>query len=564
MQQEAHIGNANDQIPICIAPAFYDYGQDLTEIGGNVNLENAYHHVPCTFGTEGCSKMQEYVPIYKPVDQYPYSFTPQAYDNGGGGSHLYIDIGDSDYACRYCNAMLESTRCYRERLHAILLDRQGDAIQANVEQQTLENKTPLLVTRFTKFDPIPPTGFPNHYFRFVSYNRLPYKVVDPEDKARKEYPILTDYIGCYIQSGEKEEWGNPNKDQIVLRRIEIQNLNRNSIELTLWDDLGENFPKEKIDALEKPVIMAVSSCKVTRFRNNLQLASTPATYYYIDPDIPELQQYKAEYNFKVYVNDTTDTAMMTFFSPKADDIVGIDCEALVNSLSNPSPTEFPEKLLSIIGKTQIFQFHYNTSSKQTTVDFILDDILDKPEAPTEIKDKPSATIPEVMPVEQESFLQEQNEPEMPVEATPKAYTYMHTRSRQRKQPATQATEQSLPKTPSSDITEFPPPPSTHTPMQPAPATPHITPFEQEGLLQEENAPEIEVEPTAKTYTHMQTRSRQGKQPNTQVAGETPPTTDNELPQTSTKENVPESIRSGTSKRHLFQEKTTDWEKNKKE
>ncbi|PWA59768.1 DNA helicase [Artemisia annua] len=130
----------------------------------------------------------------------------------------------------------------------------GDAIQANVEvtekkqfntylipgrtyrisgftcvptnnwQQTLENKTSLLFTRFTKFDSIPPTGFPKHYFHFISYNRLPYRVVDPEDKARKEYPILTDYIGCYIQSGEKEEWGNPNKDQMVLRRIEIQNL----------------------------------------------------------------------------------------------------------------------------------------------------------------------------------------------------------------------------------------------------------------------------------------------------------------------------------------------------
>ena len=36
--------------------------------------------------------------------------------------------------------------------------------------------------------------------------------------------IIADYIGCYIQSGDKEEWGNPNKDQMLLRRIEIQNL----------------------------------------------------------------------------------------------------------------------------------------------------------------------------------------------------------------------------------------------------------------------------------------------------------------------------------------------------
>ena len=105
---------------------------------------------------------------------------------------------------------------------------QGDAIQANVEltekkqfttylipgrtyrisgftciptsnwQQTLENKTSLLFTRFTKYDPIPPTGFPNHYFHFLAYNRLPYRVVDSEDKNRKDYPVLTGTIYSYL------------------------------------------------------------------------------------------------------------------------------------------------------------------------------------------------------------------------------------------------------------------------------------------------------------------------------------------------------------------------------
>ena len=69
---------------------------------------------------------------------------------------------------------------------------------------------------------------------------------------------------------------------------------RNSLQLTLWGNLAETFNKEAVDAMEKPVIIAVSSCRVSRFRNNLQLSATPATYYYIDPDIPELQQYKAE------------------------------------------------------------------------------------------------------------------------------------------------------------------------------------------------------------------------------------------------------------------------------
>ena len=98
---------------------------------------------------------------------------------------------------------------------------------------------------------------------------------------------------------------------------------------------------------------------------------------------------ECRYNFKAYVTDTTETVMMTFFSPKADEIVGVNCETLVTSLKNPDPREFLEKILSINGKTHIFQFHYNTSPKQGTIDFILYDIHDKPEKPEQIKDKPS-------------------------------------------------------------------------------------------------------------------------------------------------------------------------------
>ncbi|PWA96022.1 nucleic acid-binding, OB-fold protein [Artemisia annua] len=124
---------------------------------------------------------------------------------------------------------------------------------------------------------------------------LPDRVIDPKEKPKKPYPVLTDYIGCYIRSGDKGKVGNPNKTQSVQRKVEIQNLNRNSLELTLWGDLAEKFNKERIDALEQPIIIAVSSCRVSRYNNNLQLQSTAATYFYINPRIPQLEQYRAEY-----------------------------------------------------------------------------------------------------------------------------------------------------------------------------------------------------------------------------------------------------------------------------
>lgn len=58
-------------------------------------------------------------------------------------------------------------------------------------QQTLENKTSLKFTRFTKFDAIQDVGFPEHYFDFIAYNQLPYRVIDPKDKSKKPHPVLT-------------------------------------------------------------------------------------------------------------------------------------------------------------------------------------------------------------------------------------------------------------------------------------------------------------------------------------------------------------------------------------
>ncbi|PWA35398.1 hypothetical protein CTI12_AA609870 [Artemisia annua] len=304
---------------------------------------------------------------------------------------------------------------------------------------------------------------------------------DPPDTTDK------DYIGCYISSTDKDRVGNPNRNQSVFRKVEIQNLNRNSIELTLWGSLAETFNKEGIDALEKPVIIAVTSCRVSRYQNNLQLSSTPATYYYINPTIPELEQYKQEYrtmfninpplqvirqpfhdkekektrnrfplaslmvqvplsykgvrftcdatitglntdrewyymscneclnkletdedtyqckahghvaspnhryNFKAYISDQTQTVMLTCFTPKADKIVGINCETLVASLANQDPKEFPPEITTIIGKRHIFQFHYNTPGKQSAPDFILNDILDIEDPPKQLEAEASGS-----------------------------------------------------------------------------------------------------------------------------------------------------------------------------
>ncbi|PWA86276.1 hypothetical protein CTI12_AA141740 [Artemisia annua] len=391
---------------------------------------------------------------------------------------------------------------------AILLDRHGDAIQANMDaddihhfkpilipgqairvsdfdctptdkwQRTLENPTSLSFKRLTKIDAIPAESFPNHYFHFTSYNQLPTKVWDPRDKGIKDYPILT---------GEAGNVGNPTKNQSRLRKVEIQNLNRISIELTLWDDLADKFEKKEIEGLERPIIIAVTSCRVTKFlKRDLQLTSTAATHYYINPDIPDLQQYKAaykalyqekepqcvtryrlddteqeqqknripfqqlfnhkaasykgvrftcqatitklntsrgwyytsccvcinkvtykdgnykckipgvihapnyRYNFKATLTDGTGSATFIFFTPKADDFIGVNCGDLVASNQDPQRGHFLNEIQVIVGTNHTFQFHYNTTSNPGVTEFVVDEVFG-------ITDKPKQVASDMLP-----------------------------------------------------------------------------------------------------------------------------------------------------------------------
>nr|GEV99382.1 DNA helicase [Tanacetum cinerariifolium] len=57
----------------------------------------------------------------------------------------------------------------------------------------------------------------------------------------------------------------------------------NTISLALWHDMAVNFNLQEYEALERPVAIAVSSCWVRRY-HGLQLSSTSATHYYLNPN----------------------------------------------------------------------------------------------------------------------------------------------------------------------------------------------------------------------------------------------------------------------------------------
>ncbi|GJT40584.1 putative ribonuclease H-like domain-containing protein [Tanacetum coccineum] len=84
------------------------------------------------------------------------------------------------------------------------------------------------------------------------------------------------------------------------------------------------------------------------------------------------------YIFKALLTDQSATASVTFFTLNADLLTGSSCTELVKKYGVPDPRDFPDEILSLNGRTHIFQVHYNPSCVQGRVDFYFDDILDKP------------------------------------------------------------------------------------------------------------------------------------------------------------------------------------------
>ncbi|PWA64050.1 nucleic acid-binding, OB-fold protein [Artemisia annua] len=137
-------------------------------------------------------------------------------------------------------------------------------------QQTVDAKYTLLFGKFTNLVPIPVEGFPEHYFQ-----------------ADMKQSLLTNYIGRIHKVDRERSKGDVTTNMTVRRSVELQNLNGNGIWVILWNELAEDFKKRDLASLQQPVVMAASSCYVKRYAGGVQLSSTPATQFYLNPDILE-------------------------------------------------------------------------------------------------------------------------------------------------------------------------------------------------------------------------------------------------------------------------------------
>ncbi|GKC94108.1 hypothetical protein Tco_1159550, partial [Tanacetum coccineum] len=72
----------------------------------------------------------------------------------------------------------------------------------------------------------------------------------------------------------------------------------------MWDELAKQFKKDEIEKLPRPIIIAVSSCSVSKYRD-VQLETTPVTFYYKNPQTQEAADaytmFKEKYEFNPHL-----------------------------------------------------------------------------------------------------------------------------------------------------------------------------------------------------------------------------------------------------------------------
>nr|GEU69740.1 retrovirus-related Pol polyprotein from transposon TNT 1-94 [Tanacetum cinerariifolium] len=242
----------------------------------------------------------------------------------------------------------------------------------------------------------------DHHFEFISYNQLPSRVpYQDEEDSKMIYPILTDYLGSICSISDITPFRDAIACQKYQRKVDIESLDGNIVEFTMWDDLAIQFNKQEIEKLLPPVVIALSSRRVSKYKeqkktrnrqtmytllqqnptsfkgvcftcdamitnlNNKRSwnyascsqcnkASTKRNGIYTCEDHEKQKPPTYRYNFKATAAYGTATAEFTFFIDAGQKITGHPCSHLRQKFEATDKTQLPIEMVNTIGQKHIF------------------------------------------------------------------------------------------------------------------------------------------------------------------------------------------------------------------
>ncbi|GKD97746.1 DNA helicase, partial [Tanacetum coccineum] len=263
---------------------------------------------------------------------------------------------------------------------AILLDKEGNAIQANMDLRDTDYFNDLLQL--------------NNAYRILPYNEV-------NQRADINGAPLIDYIGCIYRISDPIRTGDATRTRRTRCIIDIQNLE--------YPDLINPVPALEIQrqpysnplleqtrnrySIEALLSVNPQHYEQIRFTTEATLLeiTAPNGWYYRkcnacnvkvsdNSDVSECHNHGSQptpnygYCFKAIINDGTATATITCFSPEAHTFVP-DCNTVVNTIEDKNPNHVPPVLKEAEGHVYIFQYHFGPKARPGYPNFTLNAVL---------------------------------------------------------------------------------------------------------------------------------------------------------------------------------------------
>lgn len=164
--------------------------------------------------------------------------------------------------------------------------------------QTLRNNITLRLGKITTFELLSgkEKEFPQHHFEFVDHSQLHTRLPPKKPDSKATHQMLADYVAGIVTVNDVKEGNRP------LRTIITENLEGNIVEVTLWGKQAREFPKSEVDSGIPPVMLAVTACRVSSFKDQFQLSGSATTNWYTNPNVDVVRQMQAQLREKYRIN----------------------------------------------------------------------------------------------------------------------------------------------------------------------------------------------------------------------------------------------------------------------
>ncbi|GMN55360.1 hypothetical protein TIFTF001_024482 [Ficus carica] len=150
----------------------------------------------------------------------------------------------------------------------------------------------LQFARSTVFKPVEEDipEIPRYKFNFVEYDQLTSRV-DIND-------LLSDVIGRLISVKGVEE-SNVGNRLVKRRNLTLQNIRDESLNITLWGEISQNFDENAVQRMSEPVVIAFTAMAAKQYLGGLYVASTSGTSFYFEPDIAKSKKIKKRFSHSI-------------------------------------------------------------------------------------------------------------------------------------------------------------------------------------------------------------------------------------------------------------------------